>query len=213
MPVSLDLLRSRRALAILGASAAAGALLLVGGWFWYNSYQTRGLGTYAEALTLAQASLSPEAPAEARAQAIRELEAALAEFPANAAAVQAAYELGNLRYLNREYAAARGAFEVALAKGAAGTLRALCRAGVAYTWESERNFSKAIDAFQSALEGSSPQHFLYEDLVLGLARSEELAGQTQAAIAVYQRFLRDLPKTRRADLARTRLAELGAAEP
>jgi len=211
--VSFDVLRSRRALAMLGACAAAVALLLFGGWVWYNSYQTRGLGTYAEALTLAQAGLSPEAPAEARTQAIRELEAALAEYPANVAAVQAAYELGNLRYLNREYAAARGAFEVALAKGAAGTLRELCRAGIAYTWESERNFSRAVEAFQAALEGLSPQHFLYEDLVLGLARNEELAGQKQAAVAVYQRLLRDLPKTRRADMVRTRLAELGAAEP
>ncbi len=189
------------------------ALLLFAGWFWYGYYQTRGLAAYAEALTRAQASQSPETPAEVRAQAIRELEAALAEYPANVAAVQAAYELGNLHYLNREYPAARGAFEVALAKGAARTLRVLCRAGIAYTWESERNFPKAVDAFQSALEGLRPEDFLYEDLALGLARNEELAGQKQAAIATYQRLLRDLPKARRADLARTRLAELGAPHP
>ena len=210
-PLKLELLRSRRGLAILAACAAAVALLLVGGWAWYNSYQTRGIGAYAEALTRAQASQSPEAPGEARAQAVRELEAALAEYPANVAAVQAAYELGNLRYMDREYPAARGAFEVALAKGATGTLRGACRASIAYTWESERNFPKAVEAFQAALEGLPPGDFLYEDLLLGLARNQELTGQKQAAIATYQRLLKDLPTARRADLARTRLAQLGAA--
>jgi len=208
-PLKLELLRSRRGLAILAACAAAAALLLVGGWAWYNSYQTRGIGAYAEALTRAQASQSPEAPGEARAQAIRELEAALAEYPANVAAVQAAYELGNLRYMDREYPAARGAFQVALAKGAAGTLRVACLAGIAYTWESERNFQKAVEASQTALEGLPPGDFLYEDLLLGLARNQELAGQKQAAIATYQRLLKDLPTAHRADLARTRLAQLG----
>jgi tetratricopeptide (TPR) repeat protein len=190
------------------------ALLLFSGWFWYSSYQTRGLGEYAEALTRAQASQAPDAPTEARAEAIRGLEAALAEYPANVAAVQAAYELGNLRYLDREYAAARGAFGIALAKGATDTLRVLCRAGIAYSWESERDFSKAVEAFQSAREGVKPEDFLFEDLTLGLARSQELAGQKPAAVATYQRFLRDFPRGRRADFVRTRLATLGVpAEP
>jgi tetratricopeptide (TPR) repeat protein len=208
-PLNLNGLRSRRALAVGAACAGAVALLLFGGWFWYSSYQTRGLGEYAEALTRAQASQSPDAPSQARAEAIRELEAALAEYPANVAAVQAAYELGNLRFMNREYAAARGAFGVALAKGATDTLRLLCRAGIAYAWESERDFPKAVEAFQAALDGVKPEGFLSEDLTLGLARSQELAGQKQAAVATYQRILKDFPRLRRADFIRTRLAELG----
>lgn len=209
--IDLDSLRSPRTIAIAAASVAGGAIILVGGWFLYSAYQTRGSGAYAEALTRAQGTQSPRAPAHARAAAIRELEAVLAEYPTNATAVQAAYELGNLRYLNREYPAARGAFEVALAKGAKGTLRSLSRAGIAYTWESERNFPKAVQAFQSALEGLKPQDFLYEELMFGLARNQELSGQKDAAIATYRRLLQELPKARRSDLARTRLAELGAA--
>ncbi len=137
----------------------------------------------------------------------------LAEYPSNAIAVQAAYELGNLRYLNREYPAARGAYAVALAKGAKGTLQTLSRAGIAYAWESERDFAKAAQGFQSALEGLKPQDFLYEDLVVGLARTQELSEQKDAAIATYRRLLQELPKARRADLVRTRLAELGAGPP
>src|SRR5437016_10163016 len=56
-PLKLELLRSRRALAILPACAAAAALLLVGAWALYNPYQPRGLGASPEALTRAHARL------------------------------------------------------------------------------------------------------------------------------------------------------------
>ena len=161
-------------------------------------------------MTRAQASQT-QGSGDARASAIRELEAVLALYPSNVAAGQAAYELGNLRYLNREYPAARGAFEVALAKSAKGALRTLSRAGVAYTWESERDFAKAAGAFQAALHDLRPQDFLYEELVFGFARDQELSGQRDAAIATYRRLLQDLPRARRSDMARTRLAALGAA--
>ncbi len=209
--MKLDFARSRRTITIAAVCAAAAAIILAGGWFWYSAYQARGLATYAEAMSHALAGESPRAPAAVRAGAIRELEAALAEYPSNAAAVQASYELGNLRYLNREYPAARGAFEIALRKGARGTLRALSATGVAYAWESERDFAKAAAAFQAALAGLQPRNFLYEELMLGLGRNQELSGQKDAAIATYRRLLQELPKARRGDMARTRLAELGAA--
>lgn len=211
MKLDLETLRSRRVLVGGSVCLLVAGLVLFGGWFWYNAAQKRGLAVYAEALTRAQTSQSDQGPADVRAQAIRELEAALAEYPSNVAAVQAAYELGNLRYMNREYPAARGAFQVALAKGARGTLRALSLAGTAYTYESERDFAKAVSAFQRGLEGVRPQDFLYEDLMLGLARNQELAAQKDAAVATYRRLLQEQPKSRRADMARTRLAELGVA--
>ena len=208
--MTVDVARYRRPLIIAAACAAAAGLILFGGWFWYGAVQTRGLAAYGEAMTRAQAS-QIQGSGEARARAIRELEAVLALYPSNVAAGPAAYELGNLRYLNREYPAARGAFEVALAKGAKGALRTLSRAGIAYTWESERDFAKAAAAFQAALGDLRPQDFLYEELVLGFARDQELSGQRDAAIATYRRLLQDLPRARRSDTARARLAALGAA--
>ncbi len=207
--MNIDVARYRRSLILAAACAAAGGLILFGGWFWYSAVQTRGLAAYAEAMTHAQASQA-QGSGDARARAIRELEAVLAQYPSNVAAGQAAYELGNLRYLNREYPAARGAFEVALAKGAKGALRTLSRAGIAYTWESERDFAKASAAFRAALDSLRPQDFLYEELVLGLARNQELSGQKQAAIATYRGLLQDLPRARRSDVVRARLAALGA---
>jgi tetratricopeptide (TPR) repeat protein len=186
-------------------------VLVLGGWFWYSRYQARGAPAYAEAMMHAMTSQSPRAPAGARAQAIREIEAALAEYPSNPVAGQAAYELGNLRYLERDFAGARGAFEVALAKGAKGTVATLSRAGIAYTWESERDFAKATAAFQGALAGLGAQDFLYDELLLGLARNQELSGQKEAAIATYRRMLKELPRSRGNDIARSRLVELGAS--
>jgi tetratricopeptide (TPR) repeat protein len=199
-----------RSILMVAACLIVVGLALGAGWFWYRSYQTRALGRYAEALAQAQEGQTPQASAAARLAAIRTLEAALAEYPSSAAAPQAAYQLGNLRHAGGEYAAARGAFEVALAKGASGTLQSLARAGVGNTWEAERDFAKAQQAYQAALSGVGPESFIYEVLMMDLARAQELNGQKDAAIATYRRILKDLPNARRADAIRVRLAVLGA---
>ena len=200
---------SLRTLGILGGCLAGAGLLAAGGVYWYNAYQARAGAAYAEAMTRAQESREPQASADLRAAAVRGLETTLETYPSSAGAAPAAYELANLRYAAREYPAARGAFEVALAKGARGTLRTLSRAGVAYSWEAERNLPKAVAAFQAALSGLGPTDFLYEELMMDLARVQELAGSRDAAIATYRRILQELPKARRGDDIRARLASLG----
>jgi tetratricopeptide (TPR) repeat protein len=202
---------SRRSILIIAGCLALGGLALGLGWFWYSAYQTDALALYVEAMARAQESQAPDAPAEMRGAAVRALEAALAAYPSSSAAPEAAYQLGNLRYAAREYAAARGAFEVALAKGAAGTLQTLARASVGYTWEAEGDFAKALQAYQVGLSGAGPDSFFFEELMMDLARVQELSGQRDAAIATYRRILKDLPSARRVDAIRVRLATLGAA--
>lgn len=205
---------SWRALLIAVAAILGLAALGLGGWLWYNVNQSRGLAAYADALTRAEAGQAPNAPPAVRAQAIREIEAVLAEYPSSAAAADAAYQLGNLRYADREYSAARGAYGIVLAGGAAGTLRALALSGIAYTWEAERDFSKAADAFKQAADGIRLGDFLYEDVQIGLARNQELSAQKDAAVATYRQILKDAPRGRTGELARARLGALGApAEP
>jgi tetratricopeptide (TPR) repeat protein len=121
-----------------------------------------------------------------------------------------AYQLGNLRYQAQQYAPARGAFELAVAQGATRTLRVLSQGGVAYTWEAERNYAKAVEAFKAALEGLGPKDFYYEELLLGLGRAQELGGQKADAIATYRRALGELSQSRRLEEIRARLAALGA---
>ena len=192
------------------AAIVAVGVLGAGSWYWYATTQQRAMATFAEAMTRAQAALGSEATADARAAAIRELEAALTQYPSGRGAAQVAYQLGNLRYQAQQYAPARGAFELAVAQGATRTLRALSQGGVAYTWEAERNYAKAVEAFKAALEGLGPRDFYYEELLLGLGRAQELGGQKADAIATYRRALGELSQSRRLEEIRARLAALGA---
>ena len=203
-------LPTTRAVLIGVAAIVAVGVLGAGGWYWHATTQQRAMATYAEAMTRTQAALGSEATADARAAAIRELEAALTQYPSGRGAAQVAYQLGNLRYQEQQYAPARGAFELAVAQGATRTLRALSLGGVAYTWEAERNYAKAVEAFKAALEGLGPKDFYYEELLLGLGRAQELGGQKADAIATYRRALGELSQSRRLEEIRARLAALGA---
>jgi tetratricopeptide (TPR) repeat protein len=208
MKINLTLPSARTVLIGAAAIVAAG-LLVAGGWYWHATTQQRATAVYAEAMTRAQPAQNPEATSETRAAAIRELEAALTQYPSGRDAAQVAYLLGNLRFQSQQYSQARGAFDLALAQGASRTLRTLSRGGVAYTWEAERNYPKAVEAFKVALEGLGPKDFFYEELLLGLGRTQELGGQKAEASATYRRAVSELPNSRRLDEIKARLAELG----
>jgi len=199
-----------RTLLIAGAAVLAASALGAGGWYWHLVSQRHAMAAYADALTRAQPALVPQATADARAAGIRELEAALTQYPSGPGAAQVAYDLGNLRYDAQQYVQARGAWELAVAQGAPRTLKALSQGGVAYTWEAERNYAKAVDAFKIALTGIGPKDFYYEELLMGLARTQELSGQKADAIATYRRALGELAQSRRLEEIKARLAALGA---
>ena len=200
-------LGSPRTLLVAAVAVVAAGLLAVGGWFWYSSGQHRAMSAYAAALTQAQ---SAQATPDAREAAIRGLESALTQYSSGPGAAEVAYQLGNLRFEAQQYAQARNAWEMAVAQGATRTLKALSLGGVAYTWEAERSYPKAVEAFKTALTGVGPKDFYYEELLLGLGRTQELAGQKAEAIATYRRALSELTQSRRAEEIRARLAALGA---
>ncbi len=203
-------LPSPRTLLMAAAAFVAAGLLAVGGWFWHSSGQHRAMSAYAAALTQAQSAQGPQAAPDAREAAIRGLESALTQYSSGSGAAEVAYQLGNLRFEGQQYSQARGAWELAVAQGATRTLKALSLGGVAYTWEAERNYPKAVEAFKTALTGIGPKDFYYEELLLGLGRTQELAGQKTEAIATYRRALSELTQSRRAEEIRARLAALGA---
>jgi len=199
-----------RTLVIAGVALLGLVALGAGGWYWHTVSQRHAMVAYADALTRAQPALSAQATADARATGIHELETALTQYPSGPGAAQVAYELGSLRYDAQQYAQARGAWDLAVAQGAPRTLKALSLGGVAYTWEAERNYAKAVDAFKIALTGLGPKDFYYEELILGLGRTQELAGQKAEAIATYRRALGELAQSRRLEEIKARLAALGA---
>ncbi len=193
---------------IAGAVLVVVSALALGGWAWWQNQQAQGAMALAAATELAQGAQAPGAAPAARATAIEALEAVIAQHPRYAGVPQAAYRLGNLRYAAGEYAAARGAYQVALAQGARGTIRTLAAVGIGYTWEAERDLAKAQTAYEAALAGLGPRDFLYEGILLDLARVQEFGGRRDAAIETYQRLLKDVPDSRRGDDVRTRIASL-----
>lgn len=195
------------------AVAALVVLGLVGfgGWTWYRSQQAQGAAALAAAVELAQKALAPGATPETRAGAAQALEAVIAQHPRYAGLPEAAYRLGNVRYAAGEYAAARGAYQIALAQGATGTVRGLAAAGIGYTWEAEKDYAKAQSAFEATLVGLGPKDFLYEGLLLDIARTQESGGRRDAALETYRRLLKDVPDSRRVDDIRTRIASLQSA--
>lgn len=205
-----DLLQSRPVrlgLRIAGVLVVL-AILAAGGWFWLRTQDSQGLRALAEAAELLQQADAPAATPEARRKAIGALEDILARHGRSSAAPQAAYQLGNLRYAAGDYAAARGAYEVALAKGAAGAIRTLSALGIGYTFEAQKNYAAAVTAYETVIRSLAPKSFLYEDAFLDLARAQGLAGKPADALATYQRLLKEAPDTRRAADIRARIAEL-----
>ena len=186
----------------------AGVALLVllgmgfGAWSWYTAAQSHGIEAVAEAGALAQEALAPQGTAAQRAAAIKTLEEVIARYPANRLVSEAAYHLGNLRYQASAYEGARGAYTLALAKGAGRTLAPLCRLGIGYTWEAEGKYGEALAAYREALTRLQSSDFLYEETLMSLARAEELAGKLVEARETYRRILREIPQTRRAEIGR-----------
>src|SRR5215208_6071942 len=199
-----------RVLLSVGAGLIAVLLVAGGAWYWLSAQSERAQAVHAEALAQAYAARSGQAPA-AKTAAMTALESAMAQSPGAPLAAQSAYELGNLRFDLTQYAPARAAYELALTRASSPTIRTLARAGIAAAWESEHKFPQAVDAYTSAVAGEKPGQFYYEDLVIGLGRTQELAGRRDDAVKTYQRLLKDAPKLRRETEVRGRLASLGVS--
>jgi tetratricopeptide (TPR) repeat protein len=200
---------SWRVLASVGAVVVVLGGAVLGAWLWISAQQRRGLEVFAEAMLKVQSTLAPDAGPEARNEAVRDLEVVLSHRPSASVSSQVTYELGNLKYGIQQYPASRSAYQLTMG-GASSTLSRLAQAGVGYTWEVQKDYPKAIEAFEKGLASLKPGEFLHDDLMMDLGRVQELAGRKDDAIKTYRRVVED-PKNRRSDDARSRLAILGVA--
>ncbi len=176
------------------------ALALVGtaGWFWLRAEEARGQAALAGAAEAVQQGEGPLATAEGRQKAIAQLQIVLTQHGRTAAAAQAAYQLGNLQYQAGDYAAARAAYEIALAKGAGGSLRTLSASGVGYTWEAQKNYASAMTALRrGGARGSAPSSSSSRRRCSIWRAPRRSAGKPAEARATYERLLKDAPETRR----------------
>jgi tetratricopeptide (TPR) repeat protein len=200
-----------RTLIIAGLVVLGVALAALGGWVWWDAHQRRVLEAHAAVMARVQPGLGPEASADARAAAAKDLETLLERYPSARTVPEAAYELGNVRFASGQYAPARAAYELALQRGPSGLLRSLLRGAVGRTWEAERDFNNAAQTYGALVKELDPRSFLYEDALMDQARCLEMAGKKDEAIATYERVLKEVPTAKRAEDVRTRLASLGTA--
>ena len=194
---------------VLGGAALIVALL-VGAGIWtllghWEAEAARRLGEASTAYRQAMAG-GEDAALVAAADTLRK---ALADHPRARGSAAAWYELGNLEYRRRAYDTALGAFEAA-ADQDRGSIGGLSRLAVGYTWEAKGDLGQALAAYQAVLAGRDAADFLFGEALLGVARVQEGLQQTSAAVASYQRFLKDLPQSSRIPEVRARLAILGS---
>jgi tetratricopeptide (TPR) repeat protein len=204
-------LPSARTLIVAGLVVAGVALAAFGGWAWWDAEQRRTMAVVAEVMTRVHAAQAADATADAKQTAIRDLEQLLLRYPSARTVPTEAYELGNLRFAAAQYPSARAAYELALQRGARGLIAAMARAGVARSWEAERDYGRAADAYAALVKELDPRSFLYEDALIDQARALELGGKKAEAIAAYQRVLKEVPTAKRSDDVRSRLASLGTS--
>jgi tetratricopeptide (TPR) repeat protein len=114
-----------------------------------------------------------------------------------------------VEFRRAQWDAAAAAYAEA-ARRDAGSVATLSRLGQGYSYESKGDPARALEAYQQALTGRSPQDFLYGDLLLAKARAQEQAKDSAGAVATYKQYLKDLPSSDRIDDVRIRLALLGA---
>lgn len=200
-----------RTLIIAGLVAVAVALAALGGWAWWDAQQRRALGVSAEVLARVQPAFAPDATADVKSVAARELEQLLQLYPSAGSVPTVAYELGNIRLAAGQYPAARTAYELALQRGATGVVAALARGGIARSWEAERDFGRAAEAYAALVKSLDARSFLYEDALIDQARVLELGGKKAEAVAIYQTILKEVPTAKRTADVRSRLASLGTA--
>jgi len=200
--------------AICGVSTVLVIGLVWGGWaLWKTRYETQGAIALTQARALASQSQAPGASSDARQRAEKALQDVITEYPRLSSVGQAAYLLGSLRFASGQYAVARSSFELARDRAGSATLAALAALDVGYCWEAEKNYDAAEKAYRSAISAADPKSFLYEEAMVDIARVQDLGGKRAAAIETYQRLLKDLPESRRAEEFRSRMASLQAPAP
>jgi tetratricopeptide (TPR) repeat protein len=189
----------------------AAGLVGVATWGGVSSY-FRKQATRAElALATATAgyrqaiSSGDETALVAAAESLRRL---LADSPPAGVARQAWYLLGNVEYRRRAYDAALAAFEASGSDPA--SVGALSRLGAAYAWEAKGDLERALAAYRAGVDRGA-KDFLFGESLLGMARVQEAQKQPVAALESYQRYLKDVPGSSRADEVRGRIAQLGAS--
>ncbi|MDD4101299.1 MAG: tetratricopeptide repeat protein [Kiritimatiellae bacterium] len=147
-------------------AALAAAALLVGGAFAYRAYRASKTATANQEIL--------------KAASLEDLENVVAKFGSTKAASTARLRLAKAYYDASNYAAALQTYDDFLKKGAPKAFREIGELGRAHALEGLNRLDEALADFQR-FEQTHPEHFLYPQAVMGVARVLTLLGRKDEA--------------------------------
>ena len=110
--------------------------------------------------------------------------------------------IGNCYYVMKEFPQAQAAYSRCLE----GPFRPLALNGMAYSYEAQGDYAKALDNFLKSTEDKS-NPFQMESM-LGAARCYEALKQNPKALEIYQKALEQFPQSGMAEFIRWKIGEL-----
>jgi len=206
---TVDWTKENRAKVLAGA---LGVLLLLVGVFgaqayfrWEENKATRELWPH-----LNRARELLQAPTAADGEKLARLEQFLTAHvnmhPGTEAAVYARYYLGSIAFLRGNYALSEANFRAAIQTGKAQEVMPfLLRKGLAQALEAKGDHAAAAGAYRDAAAAAIGA--LKAQAQLGQARTTELAGKKQEAVALYRQILTEASDPRMKEFVELKLAQ------
>ncbi len=140
-------------------------------------------------------------------ESVERFRGVIQQYPDSRAALDARLALGDLYFDHGEAGKAIQWYRAAAESAPRGLDRALALSALAYAYENAKEFKSATDGFQKALDQGEPS--LKGDLMLGLARSQELAGDPVAAGKTYDKIIEQHSGTPHAKTAELQKSQIG----
>lgn len=171
-------------------------IVIAAGWMGWNSYakslHDKALALEAEAFRLTE-EINEAADDEEPKHSWEDVQALyqqlLDEYPRTPSAERALIQSGNLYYAHEQYAEAQQQFDAYLSTYPEGQLRYQAIQSLGYIYEQQGDYQQALVTFQDA-EANAPDS-QKAAVWLAIARNQENLGQTDQALATYQRVLDD----------------------
>ncbi|MDH5761815.1 MAG: tetratricopeptide repeat protein [Nitrospinota bacterium] len=168
-------------------------ILAVAGGFLFVSDQRQSQNMKMETLYHQMSRLVGEAKDSPDEDLLSKLKSLYDKFDKGDQKLRAGLILADFQYQNKNYEGALSAFQEVAEGAPAGTLNFnLAQAGIAHSYESKKDFNKAVSHYKKIIDmpGEYPLFHTY----LGLARCYELSGDTKNALLILREMQNKFPK-------------------
>jgi tetratricopeptide (TPR) repeat protein len=178
---------------------------------WEKRKEAEAQVTFASAMEAYQKATSSygETTGQGLKEALGKLEEVAKRYPRTGPGKLSYLYQGNLHLRQGSYDEAIKAFTTFLDKGGQEKLlRAFATEGLAYAYEGKKDFAKALEYYQRAIE--SAESLPMQNAHLGAGRCFERLGKREEALASYRAYLKAAQKSQESNMVEHRVALLEA---